>query len=217
MCGRFTQTKTREEAIEQMAGIELPPLFHRRYNVAPTQTVAVIRQQMPDLAEECIWGFTNPKTGAPIINARSETLNERPMFRNLLNANRCLIPADGFYEWKGRQPYYFQTLEKQIFAFAGLWREDRCVIITRAADQNMRGIHDRMPVIIPSRHWNTWLNPGTDLKSNLTIVTLDLRFPPPPLTSRPVSRRVNKVVNDDPACLNPGEEQTDLSLFPDGE
>ncbi len=202
MCGRFTQTKSREEVLEELGSIELPPLFHDRYNIAPSQKVAIIRQSNAVRAEECVWGFENTHDGAPVINARSETLSERPMFKDLLAANRCLIPADGFYEWKGRQPYYFQMPEKQLFAFAGLWRDNRCVIMTRAADQNMRAIHDRMPIILPVELWTQWLD-------NFQNV------PPPFLTARPVSRRVNKVRNDDPSCLDPAEVQTDLSLFPD--
>ncbi|MDZ8119781.1 SOS response-associated peptidase [Pontiella agarivorans] len=213
MCGRFTQTKIRKEIIEQLNGIELPPLFQRRYNVAPTQRIAVIRQQNPSSAEESIWGFANPRSGAPIINARSETLTERPMFKHLIFTHRCLIPADGFYEWKGRQPYYFQTLEKKLFAFAGLWKDGRCVIITRAADRNMQGIHDRMPVILPPQLWNDWLLVPKEGKPKSTIVNLKLPEKPESLTMRPVSRRVNKVAYDDPACLEPGEIQT--SLFPD--
>lgn len=213
MCGRFTQTKTREEVLEQLHDIELPPLFHRRYNIAPAQRVAVIRQQAPAQAEESVWGFTNPKSGAPVINARAETLTERPMFKHLLYTQRCLIPADGFYEWKDRQPYYFQTLEKRLFAFAGLWSGDRCVIITRAADRNMRGLHDRMPVIIPPHQWNDWLLVPKDGKPRNSIVSLELPEVPEPLTARPVSKRVNKVKFDDPDCLAPGEIQT--SLFPD--
>ena len=197
MCGRFTQTKTREEVLEQLGEIELPPLFHGRYNVAPTQPVAVIHQNSAKRAMETIWGFTNPRSGAPVINARSETLTERPMFKDLLAANRCLIPADGFYEWKDRQPYYFQTSDAELFAFAGLWRDGRCVIITRAADQNMRGIHDRMPVILRRGDWKRWME------------SFHL-FEPPTLTARPVSTRVNKVVNDDPKCLDPGEIQSEL-------
>jgi putative SOS response-associated peptidase YedK len=217
MCGRFTQTKSREEVLEQLGGIELPPLFHGRYNIAPAQKIAAIHQADPSRARECIWGFDNPRSGAPVINARSETLAERPMFKDLLAANRCLVPADGFYEWKGRQPYYFQTLEKQLFAFAGLWRDGRCVIITRAADQNMQGIHERMPVILPPNDWKQWLHPRTKVQSRLTIAHLDCTFSSASLTARPASRRVNKVANDDPACLDPGEVQTDLSLFPDEE
>jgi len=216
MCGRFTQTKSRKEVIEELGGIELPPLFHGRYNIAPTQKVAAIRQNEPTCAEECIWGFENPRADAPIINARSETLAERPMFKNLLRANRCLIPADGFYEWKGRQPYYFQlagrveALQSRIFAFAGLWRNDRCVILTRAADENMQNIHHRMPVILESGQWKEWLTPPSDIKSRLTIVNLDLTCPPPTLAVRPVSRRVNKVANNDPACIEQAAVQSDL-------
>ena len=186
-----------------LGDIELPPLFHGRYNIAPTQTVSIIRSNTPDRAEECIWGFKNPKSTSVIINARSETLTERPMFKNLFPANRCLIPADGFYEWKGKQPYYFQTPRNQLFAFAGLWHNDRCVILTRAADSNMQGIHHRMPIIIEPAHWKYWLT---------TSPAFDILYS---LTTRPVSTRVNKVANDDPACLDTGEVQTDLSLFPD--
>jgi len=208
MCGRFTQTKSRVEELEALGGLELPPLFRGRYNIAPTQKVAVIRQQAPSRIEECIWSFKNPRSGAPIINARSETLTERPMFKDLLAANRCLIPADGFYEWKGRQPYYFQLAEKQLFAFAGLWRDGRCVILTRTADQNMKGIHDRMPVIIEPVNWTRWLTGSSTVPCSTFNI---LRFAP----ARPVSRRVNKVTHDDPPCIAPGDEQIDLSLFPD--
>jgi len=225
MCGRFTQTKSRKEVLEQLGGIELPPLFHGRYNIAPAQRIAIIRTD--GHVTECHWGFDHPKSTSPIINARIETLSERPMFKDLLSAHRCLIPADGFYEWKDKQPYYFQLAGRgeasrsrttpPLFAFAGLWRDDHCVIITRAADQNMQGIHDRMPIILPSNQWNRWLSANQDVQSRCTIVHLDCTSEPPPLTARPVSRRVNKVANDDPACLAPADEQIDLSLFPDGE
>jgi putative SOS response-associated peptidase YedK len=205
MCGRFTQTKSREEVLEQLGEIELPPLFHGRYNIAPTQKVAIIRSDEPHRAIEYTWGFNNPHSASPVINARFETLADRPMFKYLLSANRCLILANGFYEWKGLQPYYFQTTEKQLFAFAGLWRDGQCVIITRAADQNMQGVHHRMPSILPSNHWKRYLE-------NFRLLEI-----PPPLTARPVSRHVNKVANDDPSCINPADEQSDLSLFPDDE
>ena len=205
MCGRFTQTKSRKEVLEELGGMELPPLFLGRYNVAPTQKLAIIRPDQPARAVESVWGFANPCSGAPIINARSETLAERPMFKDLLAKNRCIIPADGFYEWNGRQPYYFQFPDKKLFGFAGLWRNGCCVIITRAADANMQGIHDRMPVILARDHWASWLD---------HFAFQDLA---PELTARPVSRRVNSVANDDPECLDAGEVQTDLSLFPDGD
>lgn len=212
MCGRFTQTKSKAEVLEHLAEIELPPLFHRRYNIAPTQRITVIRQQNPHTAEEYIWGFKNPRSTSPIINARSETLAERPMFKNLLYTHRCLIPADGFYEWKGKQPYYFQTLGKQLFAFAGLWQNGRCVIITRAADQNMKGIHHRMPIILAPSQWNDWLLVTKTGKINFQLPEMSES-----LTVGPVSRHVNKVRNDNPECIHPSDEQIDLSLFPDEE
>ncbi len=205
MCGRFTQTKAREEVIEELGGIELPPLFHRRYNIAPTQRIAIIRQDQSDRGAECIWGFNPARSGKLIINARHETLTERPMFKDLLPSNRCLVPADGFYEWHDRQPYYFQLPDRSIFAFAGLWKEDRCVIITRAADENMHGIHDRMPVICRTGEWRKWLGESA------------IPIPPEALEMRPVSRRVNSTENEGPDCLAPAEVQTVLSLFPDSD
>ncbi|MBN2786545.1 MAG: SOS response-associated peptidase [Pontiellaceae bacterium] len=203
MCGRFTQTKTREEILQQLVEIELPPLFQNRYNVAPMQKVATIRNLDTKNAEESIWGFLNPRSSSPVINARSETVYERPMFRNLLTNGRCLIPADGFYEWKGRQPYYFQLPEKELFAFGGLWKNDRCVIITRAADNTMQGIHDRMPFMLRIGQWTSWLSsPSPDRFLH--------EFQPPEMTCHPVSRRVNAVRNDDPACLSDAEIQEEL-------
>ena len=204
MCGRFTQTKSRAEALEELGALELPPLFHGRYNVAPAQDIAIIHQSSPTSMTTCRWGFENPQTGTLIINARGESLSERTMFKELITENRCLIPADGFFEWRNRQPYYFQLPDRSLFAFAGLWHAGRCVIITRTADRTMQDIHDRMPVILPINRWNRWLK-SPELK----------RIEAPPLTTRPVSRRVNKVAYDDPACLGPAEVQTDLSLFPD--
>ena len=203
MCGRFTQTKTRQEVLEHLAGIELPPLFHGRYNVAPTQTVAMIHQNNPSQAIQTSWGFDNPRGGI-VINARSETLLQKPMFKDLVASNRCLIPADGFYEWKGKEPHYFQLPDHELFAFAGLFRNGRCVILTRAADNNMRGIHDRMPIILRRPDWGQW-------RARYQLLE------PPNLCERTVSRRVNRVANDDPTCLDPGESQIDLSLFPDDE
>ena len=203
MCGRFTQTKSNEELQQKAIDIELPPLFQRRYNVAPSQSVAIIKQQAPDRAEEAAWGL--PSVGKILINARSESLHERPAFKHLLKNNRCLIPADGFYEWKDRQPHYFQLPDQPLFAFAGLWRDDRCTIITKAADESMRGIHHRMPVVLMRSEWLKWL---TNLSSDPRSIFSILRFPS--LTSRPVSTRVNSVAHDDPACLAPAPIQSEL-------
>jgi putative SOS response-associated peptidase YedK len=203
MCGRFTQTRSRIEILEELGKIELPPLFERRYNIAPTQKIVVLRQDSAPRAEELIWGFDPPHAGSPVINARSETLTERPMFKNLCATNRCLIPADGFFEWKGRQPCYFQLPQKQLFAFAGLWRNDRCVILTRAADNSMQGIHHRMPVILTKDQWRPWF-------SAPSAVPVSRFGTPPALSMRPVSHRVNSAAHDDPACLAPADVQGEL-------
>ena len=200
MCGRFTQAKSRKDVLKESAPIELPPLFHGRYNVAPTQTIATIQQEHPDRAVESVWGLKTPHSGAPIINARSETLHERPTFKPLLHSNRCLIFADGFYEWDGKQPYYFQLPDRQLFAFAGLHSANRSVIITRAADENMRGIHDRMPLILTAENWEQWLH-----SPSVPCSLFDIQHS---LTCRPVSRRANSVAHDNPRCLDPGEIQT---------
>jgi putative SOS response-associated peptidase YedK len=202
MCGRFTQTKNREEVLAELGRIELPPLFYRRFNIAPTQPLGIIRQNLPNQIHTATWGFENPHNSGLIINARSETLQERTMFKRLVSGNRCIIPADGFYEWKGRQPYYFQLADKAIFAFAGLWLNEQFVIVTRAADETMQGIHNRMPVILPWQEQQQWLDAFLIPEA-------------PRLICRPVSRRVNAVKNDDSSCLDSADVQTDLSLFPE--
>jgi putative SOS response-associated peptidase YedK len=204
MCGRFTQTKPREEVLAELGGIELPPLFYRRFNIAPAQAIGIIQQGMRDEIRTATWGFENPHNGGLIINARSESLQERVMFKHLVSENRCIIPADGFYEWKGRQPYYFQLADKSIFALAGLWLRERFVIVTREADENMQGIHSRMPVILPWQEQHRWLDAFSVPEA-------------PRLVCRPVSLRVNSVKNDDPSCLDSADVQTDLSLFPDDD
>jgi putative SOS response-associated peptidase YedK len=204
MCGRFTQTKASLEKAEQLVNIDLPPLFQGRYNIAPTQPVAAIRTEVPDRITSSTWGFPAPQ-GTLVINARMETLREKPLFRNLLEDRRCLILADGFYEWKAKQPYYFQLPDRALFAFAGLWRPraddpatNECVIITRPAGPEVKPIHDRMPVILRPDAWPDWIR--------------EFRLPgkPPGLTARPVSPRVNRVANDDPSCIDPAPEQGDL-------
>jgi len=184
----------------ELGEIELPPLFQRRYNIAPTQQAAILRQDAEARAMACTWGFDLPGSGAPAINARCETLREKPLFRDLVDRNRCLVIADGFYEWKARQPYYFQLDGGSLFAFAGLWRDDRFVILTRAADASMQGIHHRMPIIFPLADGRSWLE-GFHIPAS-----------PPTLVARPVSRRVNSVAHDDPACLGPSEVQENLDL-----
>jgi putative SOS response-associated peptidase YedK len=205
MCGRFTQTISRKEKLDALSNIELPQLFTRRYNIAPTQTVAVITAETPDDITESIWGFSFTQMAVPIINAKIETLREKQTFRPLLEKNRCLILADGYYEWQDKQPFYLQLPDQKLFGFAGLWRvsptnpeERECVIITRTPNEIVKPIHDRMPVILPADKWADWLVRGLTPQ------------PPPALTMRPVSTLVNKIHNDSPACIQNAPVQTDL-------
>lgn len=169
---------------------ELPDLFKPRSNISPTQPVLAIVQQEPGALRELValtWGLVpswaqERKIGAKMINARSETVHEKPSFRNAFSHRRCLILADGYYEWvqseAGKQPMLIQRPDKSLFCFAGLWEINRklpstkdgvvdpqhplltCTIITTAASQAMRGIHDRMPVVMDPAHYTTWLDPG---------------------------------------------------------
>lgn len=175
MCGRFTLSHKIQEVLE-VFNLDTHLEFTPSYNIAPSQSVVVVRAV--DGKHEALtmrWGLipfwmkSFPKS-KPMINARAETIREKPAFRAAYRKRRCLIPSDGFYEWKkletGKQPYYIHTKDHQIFAFAGLWEHweneqqsiDSCTIITTHANQDMSSIHDRMPVIIPVDKYTTWLS-----------------------------------------------------------
>lgn len=222
MCGRFTQRATAAELIEifklvrEMHGYAPTP----RYNIAPTQQVAVIRQT--DKGRELSpmhWGLIpswskDPKMGARMINARGESVSSKPSFRSAFRKRRCLIPADGFYEWKQldkktKQPYYITMPNGKPFAFAGLWEHweqsepgiDSCTIITTDANQTMRPLHDRMPVILSPEDYDRWLDPKQSdpdqLQSLLSPTENDA------LEFQPVSTLVNSPRNDSPECVEP--------------
>src|SRR5215212_10266217 len=177
MCGRYTLSTpagrlTEEFQLDEVA-VDLTP----SYNVAPTQQVAAVLEEDGKRRLEMLkWGLVpswadDPEIGARMINARSETAPEKPSFRRAFRRRRCLIATDGFYEWKrengGKQPYYFHMQEGRPFAFAGLWESwDKgggalrsCTILTTRANSVLDGIHDRMPVILPSGAYDLWLDP----------------------------------------------------------
>ena len=146
-----------------------------------------------------------------MINARSETAPEKPSFRRAFRSKRCLIPADGFYEWKrepgGKQPYYFHMKEGRPFAFAGLWERWEkdgallsCAILTTRANSVLEGIHDRMPVILPSGSYDLWLDPDADREE---LGELMIPYPGDDLETYPVSRFVNSPRNNDERCIEP--------------
>ena len=217
MCGRYTLSTPAGRLAEEFqlddGAADLTP----NYNVAPTQEVAAVMEEGGRRRLELLrWGLVpswadDAEIGARMINARSETAPEKPSFRRAFRSKRCLIPADGFYEWKrepgGKQPYYFRMQEGRPFAFAGLWESWEkdgvllsCAILTTRANSVLEGIHDRMPVILPSESYDAWLDPDVD-KEELTELLVP--YPGDDLETYPVSRFVNSPHNNDERCIEP--------------
>lgn len=235
MCGRYVLSTPFEVVASVLRVAAAPgelPLFPARYNIAPSQNVPIVRRASTGRGNELAvvrWGFVPfwSKDGGsgdgppPPINARSETVDTKPMFREAFRHRRCLIPADGFYEWKaapdggkGKQPYLV-TSRSGLFAMAGLWdrwtpREggdplETCVILTTPANPFLASLHDRMPAILPRRDWDAWLDPATDPAAAKALLRPLADDPDSALDVRPVSRRVNSPRNDDASCLAPPE------------
>jgi putative SOS response-associated peptidase YedK len=168
MCGRFTRKENFQKMAEQL-GLKILPPWPPRYNIAPSQLVACVRTNPETGDRECIdlkWGLVpswakDPAIGNRLINARGETVSEKPAFRRAFRQQRCLVLADGFYEWKregkGKQPYYVRLQDRRPFALAGLWERwekqepalETCTLITTGPNALMEPIHNRMPVILP--------------------------------------------------------------------
>ena len=178
MCGRYNLITDSEALVDFFDVLNSLPI-EPRYNIAPSQEVPVIRMAASGRELALMrWGLTphwakDRKTGTGVINARAETVAEKPFFRNAFRRRRCLIPATGFYEWKshkgGKQPYHFQIRKGGLFAFAGLWeswtgqqnqRVETCAIIVTEANEAISSIHDRMPVILRPEDFASWLSPA---------------------------------------------------------
>jgi putative SOS response-associated peptidase YedK len=219
MCGRYTLKTPVEELAEEFgfeaSSVELPP----NYNVAPTQEVAAILEEGGKRRLELLrWGLIpswadDPSIGSRMINARSETAPEKPSFRRAFRERRCLIPADGFYEWQrtngAKQPYYIRMKEGRPFAFAGLWESWKddggpeirsCTILTTKPNALAAEIHDRMPVILPAGSYDAWLDPETGRDE---LYGLLAPYPEDEMEAYPVSRLVNSPQNNDPRCIEP--------------
>ncbi len=220
MCGRFTLTVS-ARVLAELFEVPEPDGLAPRYNIAPTQHVLVARTGEGGRELTGVrWGLIphwadDPSIGNRMINARGETVATKPAFRSALKHRRCLIPADGFYEWKkvgaGKQPHLIRFADKRAFAFAGLWERwlrrdggepiDSCTIITTTPNELLRELHDRMPVILPTAAFEEWLRPEP-----LAAPRLDELLAPHPaaeMEAFPVSRRVNSPANDDPSCVEP--------------
>jgi len=203
MCGRYTLTCPDERSLRQRLPFdefsETRIEFRPRYNVAPGQRgpVVYLGESGPVLTD-AQWGFQRA-TGGITINARSETAERTAMFRDAFRRGRCLVPADGFFEWRKEgsvnQPYLFRKGQAELFVMAGLCEEGRYVVLTRDSDGEVADIHDRMPVVLEPEDARRWLDEGTI-------------GDPPELTRTAVSTRVNRIENDDPECIEPVSQES---------
>ncbi len=221
MCGRFTLTVDPADLKDRFQNTSFPAKFAPRFNIAPTQPVLAIPNDGRNAADFFIWGLIpswakDPSIGSRMINARGETLAEKPAYRGAYKYKRCLIPADGFYEWqaqpgtKAKLPYFIHMKDGQPFAFAGLWEEWRtadgspvrtCTIITTAPNSLMAPIHDRMPVILRPEDYAEWLDAAPRTAQSLQHLVAP--FPPELLEAYPVSALVNSPSNDRAELLQP--------------
>jgi len=201
-------------------GLEEAPDLEPRYNIAPTQLVAVIRLDRDTLKRRLVlvkWGLVpywskDASTGQKMINARAESAAQKPAFRSAFKFKRCLVLADGFYQWKkgkvGKQPYLFKMADGSPFAFAGLWERwtspereviESCALLTTEANEIMKPIHDRMPVILHPKNFDVWLDPK--IKDPSILKPLLHPYPSNEMVAFPVSDKVNKASYDGPYCV----------------
>jgi putative SOS response-associated peptidase YedK len=220
MCGRYRLSKRKQLVVESFDAVGEDD-WEARYNIAPTQPVPIIRQNPKEPVRQISlvrWGLIplwakTASDAAKRINARSETAATTPTFRDALKLRRCLVPADGFYEWKrtgkAKQPFCFEVNDGELFAFAGLWDRWKdpsdtwvrsCTILTTTPNSVTAAIHDRMPVILAPDAYDLWLDPGM---TNVDAISDLLKPYLGPMRSFPVSSHVNRVQNDDPKCAAP--------------
>ena len=224
MCGRYTLR--RMDLIEIAMGLQAPPAFEEfsdraRFNIAPSQLIPIVRldSQANRKLSFVRWGlipsWTTGKPKTQPINARAETVATSGMFRQAYQRRRCLVPADGFYEWqkldaKRKQPMYLRRRDGGLFAFAGLWERwkpdeaaepvDTCTIITTTPNTLMSPIHDRMPVIVDPGDYARWLDRETPGDA---VGDLLKPYPPEAMEAFPVSPKVNSPANDEESCIEP--------------
>ena len=226
MCGRFVQYSP-VETVQQIFNIRSTASdIIPNYNVAPTQQIlAIVKHDNENKLEKLHWGLVpfwakDISIGSRMINARAETVAEKPSFRNAFRKRRCLIPADGFYEWKGekgnKQPYYVFIPSGEPFAFAGLWETwtdkegdeesvyKSCTIITTAASGTIHEIHHRMPAILDPEFHGKWLN--TDIQDTIELQVIINDGLIHNMKYHPVSKLVNSVKNNVPNCIKPVDE-----------
>ncbi|MBE9077538.1 SOS response-associated peptidase [Romeria aff. gracilis LEGE 07310] len=222
MCGRFTQTQS-GSAVAKAFQLSTVPSPQPRYNIAPTQPVSAIVENPEQGRQYRVfqWGLIpswskDPSIGSRLINARAETVAEKPSFRAAFKRRRCLVVADGFYEWqrvigqKQKQPFYIQVGEGDLFGFAGLWEQwesgdgsyiESCTIITTEPNELMQPIHNRMPVILHPEDYDLWLDPR--LEKGHSLQPLLRPYEPDPMQAYPVSLQVNNPRHEAADCIEP--------------
>ena len=223
MCGRFTLTVNPADLQETFSDYSFPQAFAPRFNIAPTQPVLAIPNDDQNTADFFVWGLIpmwakDPSIGNRLINARGETLEEKPAFRGSLKYKRCLILADGFYEWKSssskkaKTPFFIHMKDRKPFAFAGLWDSwngldgsqiKSCTIITTQPNDLTAIIHDRMPVILHPRDYAKWLDPSPQTPEQLKPLLKP--FPAELMNAYPVGTLVNTPANDTPELVVPAK------------
>jgi len=221
MCGRFTLTVDSAQLQETFPQFKFPPKGKPRFNVAPSQPVLALPNDGKNSADYFVWGLIpswakDPTIGSRLINARAETLGEKPSFRGSYKYHRCLIFADGFYEWKtltdtkAKIPHFIRLASGKPFAFAGLWDEwyspdgsqiKSCTIITTEPNELMSTLHNRMPVILPENAYAQWLDPSPRKAEELQDLLIP--YPTAGMTAYPVSTLVNSPANDRAECVVP--------------
>jgi len=228
MCGRFASLSSIEVIRELLKAQGHPTLFdceevqRKRYNIAPTQPILAVRVDSEDGGRYLLplrWGLIpfwaeDPSVGNKLINARAETASTKPAFRRAFKQRRCLIPADGFYEWKkekggGKQPYFIRMRDKGPFSFAGLWERwkhneetvESCTILTTNPNELIVPLHNRMPVILGEEHYEAWLDPT--FEDHEDLISRLGPYPANEMEVFPVSKRVNNPQNDDESCIRP--------------
>jgi putative SOS response-associated peptidase YedK len=223
MCGRFTLTADPNQLRQEFAWLNIPVDTAPRYNVAPSQPIAVVPNDGLNRLDHYLWGLIpswakDPAIGNRMINARSETVAEKPSFRSAFRRRRCLIPADGFYEWqkvpgqKRKTPLYIRLKSGKPFFFAGLWESWdspdgsnilSCTILTTTPNEMMAPIHNRMPVILPPEVYQPWLATGEQRPADLQGFLKP--YPAELMTAYPVSTLVNNPTNELPDCITPAQ------------
>jgi putative SOS response-associated peptidase YedK len=231
MCGRYTLRTRLNLVLSQFSAEQSPyqdwSLWGPRYNIAPTQTVPAVRQPEQGAKRELValrWGLIpswakDAKIAYSTINARADTVATKPAFRSAFKKRRCLVVADGYYEWlkegKAKLPQLYEMDDGWPFAFAGLWEwwggpdgkspVESCSLITTDANELAAKVHDRMPVILPPEDYDLWLDPEFEDREKLQSMLRP--FPGDEMRVRPVSTHVNNARNEGPECLNPPVEE----------